>query len=80
MFVLYLNSLNFYSDSVKVLSRGANFDRPENLPFARKGVIGDWKNKLSERQSKIIDNKLKNTAVKYPGFDKLWDGFDQYLL
>ena len=57
----------------------ADFKRPESLPFARKGIIGDWKSMLSTKQSEMIDEKMKNAAVKHPGFDKLWDEYKEYL-
>lgn len=53
--------------------------RPADLPFARKGIIGDWKNVLNEKQSKLLDDRLKNTGIKFPGFDKLWDNYKEYL-
>ena len=49
------------------------------MPFARKGVIGDWKNKLNEEQSRILDEKMKEAGKKYPGFDQLWDKYKEYL-
>ena len=55
------------------------FKRPEHVPFARKGIIGDWKNKLNEEQSKILDEKMKEAGTKYPGFDQLWDKYKEYL-
>ena len=42
-------------------------------------MIGDWKNLLSDEQSKIIDEKLKTAGTKYRGFDKLWDKYKAYL-
>jgi len=55
------------------------FKRLEHLPFARKGVIGDWKNKLNEEQSRVLDEKMKEAGKKYPGFDQLWDKYKEYL-
>jgi len=55
------------------------FKRLEHLPFARKGIIGDWKNTLNEEQSKILDEKMKEAGTKYPGFDQLWDKYKEYL-
>ena len=40
--------------------------RVENTFFVRKGVIGDWRNQLSEEQSKRIDDKIKE---KFKGID-----------
>ena len=53
--------------------------RPEHLPFTRKGVIGDWKHLLSKEQSDLIDEKLKKCGEKYPGFDRLWDEYKEFL-
>lgn len=54
-------------------------DRPEHLPFTRKGVIGDWKQVLNEQQSKLIDEKLKQTAKQHAGFEKIWENYQEYL-
>jgi len=53
--------------------------RPEHLPFTRKGVIGDWKHLLSKEQSDLIDEKMMKCGEKYPGFDRLWDEYKEFL-
>uniref|UniRef100_F6X329 Sulfotransferase n=2 Tax=Ciona intestinalis TaxID=7719 RepID=F6X329_CIOIN len=46
--------------------------RPENEPFIRKGVIGDWKNHLSTEQADGLDRALMEHG-KESGISKLWD-------
>lgn len=53
--------------------------RPDDLPFIRKGIIGDWKNLMDESQRKRVDDKMREAGRKYPGFDQLWDSYNQYL-
>ena len=50
--------------------------RPEDLPFIRKGVVGDWKNHLTNEQSQEIDRLLKEKAGAN-GLDKLWDDYPE---
>jgi len=72
------NIMSVKNDKSMVVTR-TDFKRLESLPFARKGIIGDWKSMLSRKQSEMIDEKMKNAAVKHPGFDKLWDEYKEYL-
>eukprot|EP01024_Parvocaulis_polyphysoides_P009412 TRINITY_DN12949_c0_g2_i3.p3 TRINITY_DN12949_c0_g2~~TRINITY_DN12949_c0_g2_i3.p3 ORF type:complete len:185 (+),score=36.34 TRINITY_DN12949_c0_g2_i3:2-556(+) len=46
--------------------------RPENMPFVRKGEIGDWKNYFSEEQSRRMDEKFKK-YTQGTIFENLWD-------
>ena len=50
-------------------------ERDESIPFTRKGVVGDWKNHLNEKQSEQLDDCIKKAAVDYPGFDELWKNY-----
>lgn len=54
-------------------------ERPDNIPFVRKGIIGDWKNELSAEQSRIIDDLMKNTNKNVAGFSDLWKNYEDYL-
>lgn len=54
-------------------------ERPDNIPFVRKGIIGDWKNELSEEQSRIVDNLMKSTNENVAGFFDLWKNYKNYL-
>jgi len=52
--------------------------RPKDLPFIRKGVVGDWRNHLTEKQSKEIDQKLIEVGSK-SGLDKLWKDYPEVI-
>jgi len=67
---------------VKAMQKDKLFDmkiRPKDLPFIRKGIIGDWKNVLNEKQSKVIDKRLKEAGKKFPGFDELWKNYQEHM-
>ena len=51
-------------------------ERVEDLPFIRKGVVGDWKNHLTKEQSEEIDRLLKEKG-RASGLDKLWDDYPE---
>ncbi|XP_078482056.1 amine sulfotransferase-like [Ciona intestinalis] len=52
--------------------------RPENEPFIRKGVIGDWKNHLSAEQVDGLDRALMEHG-RESGISKLWDKYAKFL-
>jgi len=54
----------------------ANIERVQNMPFTRKGVIGDWKNFLTPKQSAAIDKKLEEANEKFPKFKLLWSDYE----
>ena len=54
-------------------------ERPDDIPFVRKGIIGDWKNELSNEQSRIVDNLMKSTNENVVGFSDLWKNYKNYL-
>jgi len=54
-------------------------ERPAELPFIRKGVVGDWRTMLSEAQSDQINEKLTQTGISYPGFDQLWKAYEELV-
>ena len=41
-----------------------NFQMKDNFTYLRKGVVGDWKNYLSEEQNKILDRKIEEKFQK----------------
>ncbi len=45
--------------------------RPDNMPFIRKGQIGDWKNYFSEHQTKRLTEKFVQ-RTKGTDLEKLW--------
>ena len=51
-------------------------ERPLELPFIRKGEVGDWKNYLTKEQSQQMDKVLKEKGIA-SGLDKLWDNFPE---
>ncbi|XP_002123028.2 sulfotransferase 1C2-like [Ciona intestinalis] len=52
---------------------------PKDLKFMRKGAAGDWRNTLSDEQSREIDEKMKKVGKEYPGFDKVWEKYPDLL-
>lgn len=54
-------------------------ERPDDLPFIRKGVIGDWRRVMRSEQAEKLDVLLSEAAKHHPGFDRLWDSYQQYL-
>uniref|UniRef100_H2XQ09 Sulfotransferase n=1 Tax=Ciona intestinalis TaxID=7719 RepID=H2XQ09_CIOIN len=54
------------------------WEHPENEPFIRKGVIGDWKNHLSAEQADGLDRALMEHG-KDGGILKLWNKYAEFL-
>jgi len=54
-------------------------ERPDSIPFVRKGIIGDWKNELTGEQSRIVDRLMKKTNENVAGFSDLWKNYKEYL-
>ncbi|KAI1294882.1 Amine sulfotransferase [Halotydeus destructor] len=50
-------------------------DREES--FVRKGVVGDWRNHLTNEESRMIDAKMRQAFVGTK-FEHLWDKFDVF--
>lgn len=75
--ILKTSSINYMK---KYSEKYVTSKRLEHLPFIRKGVIGDWKNLLSNEQSEIIDKKIKETADLVSGFDLLWTKYKDLIL
>ena len=50
--------------------------RPKDLPFIRKGEVGDWRNYFTEEESKRIDEMLiaRGSAS---GLAKLWESYSE---
>ena len=46
------------------------------MPFTRKGVIGDWKNFFTPKQSAAVDIKLEEANEKFPKFKLLWSDYE----
>ncbi|XP_015914766.1 sulfotransferase ssu-1-like [Parasteatoda tepidariorum] len=46
-------------------------NRPKDLQFIRKGIVGDWKSCLSKEQSEKLDQKF-NSKLNGTGAENLW--------
>ncbi len=57
-----------------------NTERPEHLPFVRKGVVGDWRSLMTSRQSSEIERRMREAGEECPGFDELWSRYHQFLV
>jgi len=53
-------------------SKWVTASRPDNLPFIRKGIVGDHKNHLSADQITQLEKLIKERGSA-SGIDKLWD-------
>jgi len=62
-----------------VIFTPANIKRVKNMPFTRKGVIGDWKNFMTSEQSAAVDKKLEETNKEHPNFKSLWSDYNYYF-
>jgi len=56
-----------YNVSFSTMSSNSNvnFQIKDNFTFLRKGLVGDWKNYLSEEQNKILDRKVEEKFKKF---------------
>ncbi|XP_039247953.2 sulfotransferase ssu-1-like [Styela clava] len=74
-----LDAIVNFTSFKNMSQRNYHTQRPAELPFFRKGVIGDWKNLLTKSQSERVDEKMEQSGKKYPGFNKLWDKYAEDL-
>ena len=46
--------------------------RKKDAPWIRKGIVGDFKNHLTQEQIDRMDQKWKENGAKY-GIENIWD-------